>query len=154
MRRHGHKRKSGQSPEYRAWTLIKNRSDNPRTPDYSRYGARGIKICDEWRHDFLAFLAHIGPRPSPQHSVDRIDNSMGYEPGNVRWATRSEQGRNKRTNRLVLHRGRERPLAAWAEEFGLPMRTLWWRLAVAGWSAERALTTPIRPHRQHPKRAA
>jgi hypothetical protein len=63
---------------------------------YENYGARGIKVCDEWRADFLAFFRHIGPKPGPEYSVDRIDNDGNYEPGNVRWATRSQQAVNQR----------------------------------------------------------
>ena len=66
-------------------------SNNPKFPEY---GGRGIFVCDEWRSDFQAFLDHIGPKPTPEHSVDRIDNSLGYQPNNVRWAT-AEQQANK-----------------------------------------------------------
>lgn len=73
-----------------------HRCENPRQKDFKNYGARGIRVCPEWRADYLAFLAELGRRPSPAHSVDRKDNDGDYEPGNVRWATKSEQRQNQR----------------------------------------------------------
>lgn len=91
---HGHA--AVDSPEYRAWRHANQRCHYARHPQFASYGGRGIRMCDEWRKDFTAFLRHVGPRPSKDHSLDRIDNDKGYEPGNVRWATRSEQARNRR----------------------------------------------------------
>ncbi len=82
--------------EYRAWTDIKTRCFNRNREDWPHWGGRGITICSEWRDDFAAFFEHVGPRPSAQHSIDRRDNERGYEPGNVRWATYSEQNLNRR----------------------------------------------------------
>lgn len=95
--KHGHsKSKTGKaSKEYRAWCHMIGRCHNPADKSYPRYGGRGTSVCDEWRTDFAAFLAHIGPAPSPQHSVDRIENDRGYEPGNVRWATAYVQVHNR-----------------------------------------------------------
>ena len=64
--------------------------------EYPNYGGRGIRVCDEWRKSFESFYAHVGPRPSLKYSIDRIDNDGHYEPGNVRWATRSQQNSNTR----------------------------------------------------------
>src|SRR5690242_9916571 len=83
------------SPEYRSWQAMKSRCLNPNVPAYPRYGGRGITIWPEWVDDFAAFYAHIGPRPSLAYSLDRIDNDGSYVPGNVRWATASEQAFNK-----------------------------------------------------------
>jgi hypothetical protein len=85
------------TPEYQAWLAMQKRcAVKNGHPDYSTYVERGIRVCREWERSFESFLSHIGPRPSPRHSVDRIDNDRGYEPGNVRWATPSEQLRNTR----------------------------------------------------------
>lgn len=84
------------SAEYRAWTAMRKRCNDPKNKAYRNYGGRGIKVCPEWQNDFEAFLAHIGPKPDPELSIDRIDNNRGYEPGNVRWADRSTQSRNRR----------------------------------------------------------
>lgn len=83
------------TPEHSTWCSMRTRCDNQNVREYSRYGGRGIKVCDRWS-SFENFYADMGPRPSPQHSIDRIDNEKGYEPGNVRWATRLEQNRNRR----------------------------------------------------------
>jgi hypothetical protein len=91
-------RKWGEFPriEYMAWYNLIRRCCDPHHPDFARYGGRGIRVCERWRHDFMAFLADMGPRPSLGHSIDRRDNDGGYEPANCRWATRSEQRRNVR----------------------------------------------------------
>ena len=86
-------------PEYSHWCSMKQRCHNPNNPKYPDYGARGIVVCEQWRHDFPAFYEHIGPKPSSEHSVDRIDNDKPYEPGNVRWATPTEQANNRRQAR-------------------------------------------------------
>lgn len=84
------------TPEYRAWMAAKVRCFNPNSQNFYLYGGRGISMCPEWDASFMAFYEHIGPRPSGEHSLDRIDTNGHYEPGNVRWATRSEQQKNKR----------------------------------------------------------
>lgn len=81
---------------FRIWLGMRDRCSNPKLPHYSRYGGRGITVCDEWQHSFEAFYRDMGDPPSPDHSIDRIDNDRGYEPSNCRWATRSEQNRNQR----------------------------------------------------------
>lgn len=84
------------TPEHKAWRQIKTRCNTLDNPRYSSWGGRGIKMCSEWENNFEAFFAYVGPRPSPGHSIDRIDNDGHYEPGNVRWATRTQQNQNRR----------------------------------------------------------
>lgn len=87
---------TSRTPEYKAWIAMRQRCANPRASGYRHYGGRGIRVCDEWEHSFAAFLECVGPRPSPEHSIDRIDVDGHYEPGNVRWATINEQASNRR----------------------------------------------------------
>ena len=89
------------TPEYRSWRCAKNRTTNPASAGWRYYGARGITMAAAWLEDFAAFLAHVGPRPGPGYSIDRIDNDGNYEPGNVRWATALEQRHNQRPRRQV-----------------------------------------------------
>lgn len=82
-------------PEYEIWQAMIGRCSRPASSGYRNYGGRGIAVCERWRDSFEAFLADVGRRPSPLHSIDRIDNDGNYEPGNVRWATREQQVRNR-----------------------------------------------------------
>lgn len=83
--------------EYQAWRAMIARCENPKRREWKNYGGRGIAVCEEWRYDYPAFLAHVGRRPSADLSIDRWPDPDGnYEPGNVRWATRSQQARNHR----------------------------------------------------------
>jgi len=131
------------SPEYNTWILMKRRCFDKRIPKYQNYGGRGIAVCDEWVASFEAFLSHVGPRPSPDHSIDRIDNNGNYEPGNVRWATAAQQSRNMRTTTMLTVGGVTRPLVEWAELKNIKAITLHRRIH-RGWSPERAVLTPVR----------
>lgn len=84
------------TPEYAAWRGMIERCLNPNDERFKDYGGRGIKICPAWRNDFVSFLMEVGTRPSPKHSIDRIDNDGDYEPGNVKWSTAKEQASNRR----------------------------------------------------------
>ncbi len=127
--------------EYRIWAGIKTRCTNPNATGYDRYGGRGILMCKEWMDDFNPFYEHIGPMPTSKHTVERIDNSKGYEPGNVRWATRIEQNNNMRSNRQLTLNGRTQNIGQWAKEIGICQTTLAGRIDKHGWSIEKALST-------------
>lgn len=88
-------------PEYGAWSAMVQRCTNPKTKYFQNYGGRGITVCAAWlgRGGFVRFIEHVGRRPSDVHTIERIDNERGYEPGNVRWATRLEQMQNTRRSR-------------------------------------------------------
>ena len=85
--------------EYVTWADMKARCNNPNTHNYYLYGGRGIKVCVRWQKDYTAFLSDMGPKPTPKHTIDRINPDGDYEPGNCRWATASEQQRNRRDRR-------------------------------------------------------
>lgn len=100
-----------ETPEYRTLKGAIGRCHNPKDRGYHRYGGRGIVVCDEWRHDFAQFLADMGPKPSPRHSLDRINNDGPYSAANCRWATLAEQNNNRSDNHIVVVDGQSMTLA-------------------------------------------
>lgn len=130
------------SPEFGSWRALIERCTNPGNRAYARYGGRGIRVCDRWKQSFEAFYKDMGPRPSPQHSIDRIDSNGDYEPTNCRWATQSQQMRNTRRSRHLTFDGLSMSIPDWADKLGMSVKTLRSRLD-AGWSIERALTSPV-----------
>lgn len=122
-------------PEYRTWRAIKTRCLNPKCRSFPNYGGRGIRICEEWRDDFSAFYAAVGAQPAPRSTLDRIDNERGYEPGNVRWASASEQNANKRNNVLVRINGEDVPATVAARMLGVKTSTMFHRIS-RGWTNE------------------
>jgi hypothetical protein len=137
-RTHGHAPTQNPSPEYTTWSNLWTRCTNPARIGYSRYGARGITVCERWK-SFDCFLADMGLRPTPKHSLDRIDNDGPYSPENCRWATRAEQSSNTSQVRFLTFNGKTMTHREWEEEIGIPRGTLGVRLR-NGWSVERALT--------------
>jgi hypothetical protein len=125
------------SSEYRCWCNMRQRCENPSNTKFALYGGRGIRVCERWL-SFENFLADMGPRPSLEHSLDRIDPERGYEPGNVRWATFKEQGANLRKTILVELDGERMSLREAAKRIGVHHATLSWRIR-QGWSLDRAL---------------
>lgn len=133
-------------PERHVLEGIKQRCRDPKHKDYSSYGGRGIAVSAAFhgRDGFARFIEEIGRRPTPSHQVDRVDNDKGYEPGNIRWATPAEQGRNKRTNRLLTFGGKTLCLIDWGAETGIAHELIRARIDRLGWDVEKALTTPVR----------
>lgn len=129
--------------EYEAWRGIKQRCYNPNAANYSYYGGRGIKVCDEWLHDFIRFYKDLGPKPSKSHSVDRKDPNGDYCKDNCRWATPKEQSNNTRSNVRLTYKNETKTITQWAKDIGMSMNTLHSRVE-AGWTSERAITHPIR----------
>lgn len=129
---------------YRIWSGMLNRCRNPNSKDYAHYGNRGIHVCRQW-YRFEPFYADMGEPPTKSHSIERLDNSKGYEPGNCVWATNTQQARNRISNVLVTWNGKTQCLSAWEHELKLSSGRLSRRLR-SGWSLERAITTPVNPN--------
>ena len=130
------------SSEYSTWSSTKQRCENRNSRAYAAYGGRGIAMCERWRTSFSAFLEDMGPRPSKEHSLDRIDNDGDYSPENCRWAISKEQNRNTRQNRQITFGGVTKTLSEWAEDVGIHWSTLYYRLVLKEWPIKRALTEP------------
>lgn len=146
---HGESGRAGNTPEYTAWLSMLRRCYDPKQDHYKDYGGRGIQVYSEWRQSYAKFLAHVGRKPSPQHSLGRLDNNGNYEPRNVAWQTKEEQQNNTRRNVNLEHRGRTRTVAQWGCELGFDPKLIHERLR-RGWSISKTLTTPeakyICPH--------
>jgi len=140
---HGATRAGGTTPEFRAWINMRSRCFNPKNAQFADYGGRGVTVCARWQESFADFLSDVGLRPSSAHSIDRADVNGNYEPGNVRWATRVEQNRNRRNNRVLTLGAESLPLCVWAERLGVKREAIRDRI-MRGWSIERALTEPFR----------
>lgn len=140
--KHGEAYKGQESAEYRSWRAMKNRCTNPNNAAYPRYGGRGIAVCARW-DSFENFLFDMGRRPSPKHSIDRINNDGDYEPGNCRWATSSQQNSNYSRNRWLTLDGETRLLSEWSVQTGIPETTIAARIDAYGWPIEAALQTPV-----------
>jgi len=128
---------------YSLWLLMKDRCNNPNGNEYKNYGGRGIRVCDEWAKDFMAFFNDMG-HPHSFESIERIDVNGNYEKANCKWLLKSLQGRNKTKNRLLTHGGITRCLADWSDITGIAYWTLHSRLR-RGWSIEDTLDTPTLP---------
>lgn len=141
-------------PENAAWYDIRRRCLNSASPHWEHYGGRGISICQRWLDNFHNFLADMGPRPSPEYSIDRINNNGHYSCGkceeciangwsaNCRWATWLQQHRNRRNNHLLTFQGQTCCISEWAEILGLQEQLIHSRLK-RGWSVNRALSTKV-----------
>lgn len=138
-RTHGLSRTSA----YKSWRAMLSRCLDPKAKSFQSYGGAGIKVCHRWL-DFRLFLDDMGHRP-PGTTLDRIDSTRGYEPGNCRWADWKTQLRNRPTFvRLVTFRGKTQCASAWEEELGFASGLVYGRLR-RGWTVEAALATPVLP---------
>lgn len=137
------------SRTWKSFDAMHQRCGNPKSPDYHRYGGRGITVSVEWDR-FEAFLADMGERP-PGKTLERNDVDSAYSKGNCRWATSSEQARNRRNTFRATMNGVTKSVSDWAEELRMPPNVIKWRL-LNGWTDLLALTTPLAP--TGPKRKA
>ena len=133
------------TPSYGIWRAMHDRCKNPKSHAWDLYGGRGITVCEEWG-SFENFYADMGDVPAGM-SLDRKNNDKGYSPDNCRWASREEQGRNRRTNHHLTYQGKTQCIADWADELGMSPSTILSRVLGMGWTTERALTQPVRHRR-------
>jgi hypothetical protein len=123
--KHGVLDRGGKTKTYSIWQAMKKRCSNPNSTDYKYYGGRGIKVCERWRTSFESFLADMGECPGPDMTLDRIDGTKGYEPGNCRWASRLLQAENKAATILVEFEGKSMSLSQFAKYLGKSQGTIW-----------------------------
>lgn len=139
------KHKMSKTKIFNVWAGILGRCFNRNDSKFADYGGRGITVCDEWRKDFVAFYEHVSKLEhfgEDGYSLDRIDNDGNYEPANVRWATPTEQSRNKRNNIVVEYNGEKICLKEAAERSGIKYMTLFHRYH-RGWRGEK-LFQPVK----------
>lgn len=130
------------SSEYATWYGMKQRCHNPEASSFRTYGAKGITVCDQWIESFDSFLADMGPKPTPKHSIDRIDPAGDYSPENCRWATWQEQADNNRNTHKITVDGETKTLREWSAMCGVSANSIRWRLA-HGWNPKKAVTVPF-----------
>lgn len=140
---HGHTRNSNKasSSEYHIWSSMKQRCGNPKNASYSRYGGRGISFDPKWS-SYEAFFADMGARPSPSHTLDRIDGNGNYTKQNCRWATHLEQQNNRSGTRRIVFMGEALTSSELSRRHGISASVIRDRID-AGWTVERAVSTPV-----------
>lgn len=146
--------------EFRVWLGMIERCTNSECASWEGYGGRGVVVCDRWRNSMEHFVSDVGQRPSPKHSIDRINNNGNYScghceqclangwPMNCRWATAKQQSRNMRTNHLVTIESETHCIAEWCDIKGISAGTVYSRVKY-GWSIEKAIATPVRAHKTY-----
>jgi len=141
--KHGYAAGGTIRPEYSAWESMIARCTKPNVRMYPHYGGRGIAVCERWMESFENFIADMGDRPSGKHSLDRIKNDLGYEPGNCRWALPETQQTNRRNTVQVEFNGERLPLAEVVRRHSIVgLEIVRCRVMRQGWSLERAMSTP------------
>lgn len=134
------------SPEWRAWKSMRQRCSNKNNRGYHRYGGRGIFVCNQWKK-FETFYKDMGPRPTPKHSVDRVNNDGPYSPDNCRWALPKQQSNNMENNRRHFFKGKMRTTREIydSEKPSVSFTTFHVRINQHKWSISRAISTPLLP---------
>lgn len=128
--------------EFKVWQGIQQRCHNPDDTNFHKYGMKGISVCKRWRDSFMNFYSDMGQAPTKRHTLDRIESTGNYEPGNCRWATYEEQNNNRSCNVFIELNGESKTLPQWCRAYGLDARTVRSRIYEHGWSVIDALTTP------------
>lgn len=141
MNKHGYSSRNGNAPEYNTWQAMKARCNNPKHRAFQNYGGRGIRVCERWQNNFSNFMEDMGPKPTPDHTLERNNNDGLYEPSNCRWATQKEQMNNRRANHIVGVEGGQMCVAEAAVKLGINYSTLENRLW-KGMSDEEATAKP------------
>lgn len=124
---------------YDIWQNMKRRCDDAKNPKYKNYGARGIKVCDEWYDSKVFFEWALANGYRDDLTIDRIDVNQGYSPQNCRWADKATQSLNRTDNRYLTYNGKTQTIKEWSDEFNIPYKVLYSRVSRYGWSVERAL---------------
>jgi hypothetical protein len=128
FKKHGCSRGGPYKSEFNTWSILDSKCYNENYKQYKDYGGRGIKVCKRWRKSFSNFLKDMGPRPSKIHSLDRIDNDGDYKPSNCRWATPSQQSRNRRGLHWIEYKEERMIVTDWATVFGISPQSLFEKL--------------------------
>jgi len=139
--KHGHSLDGKRSLTHSSWHNLRRRTSNPNCPEYPQYGGQGITCCERW-NTFKNFLEDMGERPGKEYSIDRIDNTLGYTPENCRWATRTEQNRNRSSCIYIEINGEKKTVKEWALDVGIKRQTIERRLKL-GWSDYDAVMQPV-----------
>lgn len=134
--------------EYRTWSSMLQRCNNPKVKCYKNYGGRGITVCSQWQN-FENFLRDMGRRPTRNHTLERIDNNSGYSVDNCKWSTNAEQASNKRTSRFIVAHGLRLTIAEWSKKTGISQQTISARIHKHKWSEEDAVSIQVYGKHRH-----
>lgn len=133
---------------YMVYSLMLQRTENTNDKDYRNYGGRGIKVCDEWKKDFMLFRnwaynnGYDEKAPKGKCTLDRINVDGNYEPSNCRWVTSKQQANNRRKNKYLTHNNETFTISEWSEKLDISSRTILKRIRM-GWDVDKTLTTPV-----------
>lgn len=148
---HGHTKNGKPTKAYQSWLNMKRRCFDTTNKRFDRYGGRGITVCDRWLDSFENFLADMG-EPLPGFLIERIDNNGNYSPDNCKWASRSEQMKNRKNSVLIFYKGKTQNLCDWAKETGIKEETIAARLNLYNWPVSDALEIAPRQGRGHARK--